>query len=427
MSVVNWSPGEWADDEKTLGQYAIPPEDQRVIQLLAAAHIKMTIALFRKNKLYANPLDADAFARYSAWLVKTLGDQQVLAYQIWNEPSNFDFRAYYGGAWNGVGDSPWVGNFVTLMGEAARAIKQVDPRATVIVNLEGPPLVFAMRSRPHEFADIDGVSIHPYASKYPPEQVPWGGWINYLRDGVSVADSDGSLVSNLRMQGDDFPKQYLGRTLPAWVTEYGFPTCDPAAHPAHYNCVAPREQAAFHARGMIIGLSNGVRLWSAYEFADEGSDWSDPEQNFGLTGTAASGYAPKPAFYTLQRMADILGNDWNYLAKPPASLAVSDGGTDFISATGTATVTGPQMAWFSTARGYAGFVWKAGPYDDATEPARVTTDAGLPSSLLATDIVTGERLNAVATRGHGSMMIDNLRLGSRPIAIQLIRDPGSSF
>ncbi len=422
VSVVNWSPGEWAEDEKIPGQYSIPPEDQRVIRLLAASNIKMTIGLFRKNTLYANPLDADAFAKYSAWLVRTLGDQQVLAYQIWNEPGNFDFRSYYGGAWNGVGDAPWVSNFVTLMGKAARAIKQVDPRATVLVNLEGPPLVFALRSRPQEFADIDGVSIHPYASKFPPEQVPWGGVKNYLRDGVAVADSNGSLVSNLRIQADDFPQQYLGRTLQTWVTEYGFPTCDPATHPEHYNCVSLQEQAAFNARGMIIGFGSGARLWSIYELADEGSDWTDPEQNFGLTGTAAKGYIAKPAFFTLQRIAGILGTDWRYLTKPPTTLAVSDSAGHFTPLSAATTVTGPQTAWFSTARGYAGFIWKAGSYDETTTPARITTRFAMASTsrCLATDVVTGEKFRTAVASDHGTMTIDSLPLGSRPIAIELI-------
>lgn len=424
VSVVNWSPGEWAEDEKIPGQYAVPPEDRRVIRLLAASNIKMTIGFFRKNSLYANPLDPDAFAKYTSWLVAALKNQGVVAYQIWNEPSNFDFRSYYGGAWNGVGDSPWVNNFVTLMGKAARAVKQTDPRATVLVNLEGPPLVFALRSRPQEFADIDGVSIHPYSMHFPPEQVPWGGVKNYLRDSVALADSDGSLVSNMRLQADDFPHQYLGRTLQTWITEFGFPTCDPAAHPEHYNCVSRREQAAFHARGMIIGFSHGARLWSVYELADEGANWSDPEQNFGITESAAKGYAPKPAFLTLQRIARILGTDWNALTKPPATLATSDRlGSNFTPVAGTTTVSGPQMAWFSTARGYAGFIWKAGPYDEATTAAQVTTGAAQPTTIrvLATDLVTGEKLPIVTASKRDAMTIDNLPLGSRPIAIELLR------
>jgi hypothetical protein len=426
VSVVLWSPGEWAEIEKIKGQYAISPEAQRVIRVLAASNIKIMIGLFRKNGLYANPLDADAFAKYSAWLVKALKNQPIVAYQIWNEPSNFDFRSYYGGAWNGVGDAPWLSNFVTLMGKAARAIKQADPRATVLVNLEGPPLVFALRARPQEFAHIDGVSIHPYAAKFPPEQVPWGGAQNYHRDGVAVADSDGSLVSSLHFQADDYPKQYLGRPLQTWVTEYGFPTCDPATHPENYNCVSPREQAAFHARGMIIGFSNGARLWSVYELADEGAAWSDPEQNFGITGSAANGYVPKPAFLTLQRIARILGSDWSYLPMPSATLATSDGtsrpaqGAQVSHAT---TVSGPQMAWFSTAGGYAGFIWKAGPYDDATTEARVTVDAHLPSTprVIATDLVTGQTLQVATVSERGALTIDHLPLGSRPVVLELLR------
>jgi hypothetical protein len=98
------------------------------------------------------------------------------------------------------------------------------------------------------------------------------GLKNCLRDGVAVADSKGSLVSNLRIQGDDFPKQYLGRTLPTWIIEYGLPTCAPATRPEHYNCVAPREQAAFHARGWIIGFSK--------EFASVSASRGKPDQTF---------------------------------------------------------------------------------------------------------------------------------------------------
>jgi hypothetical protein len=421
--VTPWSPGEWAANERKIGHYAISPEDQRVIRVLGESNIKIMVGLFRKNTLYANPLDPDAFANYCWWLVRTMRNQPVVAYQIWNEPSNFDFRSYYGGAWNGTADSPWVDKFVTLMGKAAVAVKKADAHAIVLVNLEGPPLVFALRSRPREFADIDGVAIHPYAMKFPPEQVPWGGMKNYLRDGVALADSDGSLVSNLRLQADDIPKQYLGRTLQTWITEYGFPTCDPALHPEHYNCVSLSEQAAFHARGMIIGLASGARLWSVYELADEGDDWSDPEQNFGITASAAKGYAPKPAFLTLKRIAGILGSDWNFLAKPPATIATSTGaGANYISASGASTVRGLQMAWFSTARGYAGFIWKAGPYDEDRIEGRLTMRARFPSAAraFATDLVTGKPLQIAMTSENGIITIDHLLLGSCPVAIELL-------
>ncbi|HTY54469.1 MAG TPA: hypothetical protein VMB26_04685 [Candidatus Binataceae bacterium] len=386
------------------------------------------VVLFRKNSLYANPLDPDAFARYCRWIVKALKNNPVAAYQIWNEPSNFDFRACYGGPWNGRDDAPWRDNFVTLMSKAARAIKQADSGAIVSVNLEGPALVYAMQGRGHDFAEVNGVSIHPYSGHFPAEQVPWGGMKNYLRDGVAVADSNGSLISSLREQSRDFPRKYLGRSLQTWVTEYGFPTCEAAVRPKQFNCVSPREQAAFHARGMILGFSQAVRLWSIYEIADEGPDRSDPEQNFGIVSSAATGYVPKPAFFTLQRIARILGPNWNYLIKAPATLTISGHITSArqdSEATATATVSGPQMAWFATPRGYAGFIWSAGFYDDAaTAEAAVTLRGDLasrPAQVIATDLVTGETLRPFVSSERNSLVIDNLVLGSRPVAVELLR------
>jgi hypothetical protein len=427
VSTVVWSPGEWADNEKAFGRYALSPEVARVIHELATAQIHLVVVLFRKNNLYSNPLDPAAFARYSAWIVNALKDEPVAAYQIWNEPSNFDFRAYYGGPWNGVDDAPWRNQFVTLMSDAARAIKEVDPRATVSVNLEGPALVYALRDHPHDFSNINGVSIHPYSGHFPPEQVPWGGTKNYVRDGVAVADSSGSLVSNLRNQAYDFPQQYLGHSLQPWITEYGFPTCDLTARPQNFNCVSSLEQAAFEARGLLLGFSQGARLWSVYELADEGTDRSDPEQHFGVTLPASMGYLPKPAFYTLQRIARVLGSSWNYLPNPPALLVapkISVVARQDSPASRPDTISGPQMAWFSTARGYAGFIWVAGLYSDDSTDSRLTVHAPLEAPawhVEAFDLVTGQKIVPSITKRPGALEIDHLPLSSRPVVTELLR------
>ncbi len=426
VTAVVWPPGEWAENEKTPGHYAFSPEVTHVIQELAQARIQLIVVLFRKNSLYPNPLDPDAFARYCTWIVHALKNVPVADWQIWNEPSNFDFRAQYGGSWNGRGDAPWLDNFATLTGKAAHAIKQADPRATVSVNLEGPALVYALRDRPQDFAEIDGVSIHPYSGHFPAEQVPWGGMKNFVRDGVAVADSNGSMVSSLREQSYDYPRQYLGRPLVTWITEYGFPTCETATRPEQFNCVSEPEQAAFHARGMILGFSQGARVWSVYEIADERNNRADPEQNFGITSSAATGNIPKPAFLTIQRIARILGPDWKYLHDPPATLAVSNivtGARQDLESSRSATVSGPQMAWFSTAHGYVGFIWKAGPYDDTTT-AKATLILGdnlssRPARVIATDVVTGQTLHPILGAKRDVLMVDQLALSSRPVAVEL--------
>ena len=227
VQIVIWTPGEWAENETTQGQYRLNPEVRRVANEIAASDMKMALLLFRKNGLYRNPLDADAFARYCAWLATTFRGMPVAAY---HEPSNFDVREYYGGAWNGRGNAPWVSKFSDMVEKAAQAIKQADPSATITTSFEGPPLIDAMEDTPQDFASIDGISFHPYPGKLPAERVPWGGSVIYLRDGVSVADSQGSLVSTLDMQRHLDAERYLKRPLQAWVTEYGFPTCDQSIH-----------------------------------------------------------------------------------------------------------------------------------------------------------------------------------------------------
>jgi len=133
----------------------------------------MIVLLFRANGLYDNPLDPAAFANYAASMATTLKDAPVAAYQIWNEPANFDVRRHYGGRWNGRGDALWVKQFSEMARQATLAIRRVE--AVIIHNLEGPAWVYAMRQYPQDFSDIDGVALHPYTFRLPPESVPWGG------------------------------------------------------------------------------------------------------------------------------------------------------------------------------------------------------------------------------------------------------------
>src|SRR6202041_3385997 len=68
VQIVMWTPGEWAENETTPGQYRLNPEVRRVANEIASPDMKMVLLLFRKNGLYPNPLDADAFARYCGWM-----------------------------------------------------------------------------------------------------------------------------------------------------------------------------------------------------------------------------------------------------------------------------------------------------------------------------------------------------------------------
>jgi hypothetical protein len=424
VSVVIWTPGEWANNEKTPGEYSLAPEVEYVISRIAAAHMQMVVVLFRKNTLYPNPLDPDAFGRYCSWLVTALRGEPVAAYQIWNEPSNFDVREEYGGSWNGRDDALWVAKFSDLMHIAARSILEADAHATVIASFEGPPLIYAMQGHAPDFDNIEGISIHPYPGRYPAEQVPWGGTRIAMRDGVSVADADGSLISTLRIQTADDPAKYLGHPLQAWVTEYGFPTCDPGSIQNNFACVDGMEQAAYHARGMLVGFAHGVKVWAPYELADEGGNWSDAEQNFGLTRSAAGGYAPKASFFTIQRIARVLGMHWRYLDPSPATLELcgSEGKCKPTAvSTEASAVSGPQMLWFKEDRGYAGFVWNAGEFRSGSTPAHIEWRGPVRSGL---HIQVTELSSGKATPWQGDFkdtlpLQVSLPLQSQPVMVEI--------
>jgi len=416
VQIVIWTPGEWAENETTAGQYRLNPEVRRVANEIASSDMKMVLLLFRKNGLYPNPLDANAFARYCGWMATTFRGMPVAAYQIWNEPSNFDVREYYGGAWNGRAHAPWVGKFSDMVEKAAKAIRQADPGATITTSFEGPPLIDAMEENPADFADVDGISFHPYPGKLPPERVPWGGPAIYLRDGVSVADSEGSLVSTLNIQRNLDAKSYLKRPLQAWVTEYGFPTCDQSTHPEHFACISEETQAAYHVRGLILGLSQGVSVWAPYELADDGQDARDVEQNFGITYSAARSFKPKAAYLAIQRTASLLGRNWGSLSRPDATFQLSGGSIDKPGSHNT--TTGPQMVWFKTAQKYIAFLWSAGPMSSETQYGNISIRLDRANAAKITNLVTGKIETKQVTRVGSRVTIDGVPVSSQLTAVE---------
>jgi hypothetical protein len=423
--VVVLTPGEWATNESVAGRYSLTPEIRRVVAEITASKLSIVVLLFRANKIYANPLDPTAFARYAAWAAGIFKNAPVVAYQIWNEPSNFDFLAQYGGSWNGRGSAPWLDAYSELVRQATAAIRQVNPRALIIANVEGPAWVYAMQRHAADFEGLDGIALHPYTFRLPAESVPWGGLLVDLRDGVPSADGDQSLTSYLRIASIDGPEKYLGHSLQPFVTEYGFPTCGPATAHTLYACVSVETQAAYHARGLILGLSQGVRLWTVYELADEGQNPSDAEQNFGIVKSASRNYTPKPAYFALQRIARVLNPDWASLPNPAATVEIqrdtSPNPTWSALPEVRSTVQGVQAYWFATRRGYAVFLWNAGPYQNNNQiNGRLVWSAGQakPAKIRTLNLVTGQPLTPSIQMSNGQLIAGNLQISSQPIAVE---------
>jgi hypothetical protein len=434
VSIIREEMG-WESVEKTKGTYALPAECQRWLTAVTGAGIKVYLVLDYGNKLYDNPLDPQAYARYAAWVAQNLKGK-VAAYEIWNEPDNFRFLKQYGGAWSGADHAMWVAKYGELVAAASAAIRSVDPQAVIVHNLEGPAWVYGLQDAPKNYALVDGIDLHPYPVRFPAETVPWGGPEVLKRDGVSVADDQHSLVSFLNLQSQTYPQQYLGHTLQCWVGEYGYSTYAAQKNGA-FGGFTPEAQAAYLVRGAVTGLAQGVQAWCIYDFVDDGNNPFDQESNFGLVCNRSRQYQPKLSFYALQRLAKLLGPDWQLVDKPPATLEQPAPPTtrragrpqqDALDKAGLSPfaadwvkVDGPQVYWFRVGQDYVTILWKAGWRNADFVPAlRQLVWQNAPAGLNFTvqDLVSGQSLAAPLTRSGNTVTVSGLPLGGSPIALR---------
>ena len=213
----------WDTVELQRGVYAIPEVDRRWLEALREGDIELILLLCYGNPIYSNPMDPEAFAAYCGWMVRELKDYPVMAAEIWNEPTNFQFMKHYGGNWSGIPPCPWADRFAELVQVSSAAIRKANPRLPILTNPGDPQFFQMVDAHPEAFRDLDGVGTHPYSCRFPPETVPWGGAQIQQRDGVSVADDDHSFPSLLR-RTREFGLRRLGRDLEVHATEYGYTT-----------------------------------------------------------------------------------------------------------------------------------------------------------------------------------------------------------
>lgn len=220
----------------------------------------------KEHKTIASPQRPEsvaAFARWAAAAAKHFQGRRVL-WEIWNEP-NIHF-------WAPKAD---VRQYTTLALATAQAIREADPRATII----GP----ASAGFPWEFLEsffqsgaleyLDAVSVHPYRDpKQPPE--------------TAAADYERlrALIERCAPPGKN------GR-LPILSGEWGYSTWKKG--------VSLETQAAFAARQQLSNLLNGVPLSIWYDWKNDGPDPGENEHNF---GTVLPDLSPKPAYVAIQTL-----------------------------------------------------------------------------------------------------------------------------
>lgn len=208
------------------------------------------------------PESVEAFARWAAAAARRYAGRGVV-WEIWNEPNIFFWRP-----------RPNVEEYLRLAEATCRAVRQADPKATLIApGISGfdPPFMERFLSS-GILRFLDGVSVHPYRFRRPPETAE----SEYLR---------------LRTMIDRHAP--AGRTgpIPIVSSEWGWSTDG--------QDVSLEQQAAYLVRQQLFHLWMGVPLSIWYDWKNDGPDPHEREHNFGLVELDLR---PKPSYRALQVM-----------------------------------------------------------------------------------------------------------------------------
>ncbi len=423
----------WEKVEQRKGSYRIPEVYADWVDRATDAGLGIILILDYGNPIFKNPLDPDAFAKYAAFMAKRLRNSNIVAFEIWNEPTNFFFFKQYGGNWSGRPPSNWSDKFCELLGKAANAIKDSDPDATVITN-PGEPQFFHMADKhPDAFINVDGISHHPYTVRFPPETVPFGGGIISAQDGAACADDNHSFISLFEMTREHALKK-LGKDISLYATEFGFSTYNHNSRPSWMCGYTEETQAAYLCRAVLLSFAAGVETPCIYDFMNDGVDPYDAESNFGLIRNEAEGYAQKKSFSAIQRLIRRLGTSWTYLDEAPATLSaeINEPSASMqwqrLPEEPFLKLNGPEMHWFKTGKELLCFVWKAGRAScEYNQPMGKIIWEHAPAGLSAVsmeDIVTGEKLkvsNEIPNRNgqHGMRKIaSGIPVGTNPVLVR---------
>jgi hypothetical protein len=218
------------------------------------------------HKTTASPQHPESIAAYARWAAASaehFRGRRVL-WELWNEP-NGNFWA----------PKPNAQQYTAMAVEAAKAIHQAEPQATII----GP----ASSGFPWEFLEtflksgvlenLDAVSVHPYRNpKRPPE--------------TAAAD-----YQKLRQLIDRYAPASKKGKLPILSGEWGYSTFSKG--------VSLDTQAAYAARQQLVNLLNDVSLSIWYDWKNDGNDPNENEHNF---GTVLPDLQPKPSYLALQTL-----------------------------------------------------------------------------------------------------------------------------
>lgn len=284
----------WYGTEREKGRFDWALADAGVAAI-AAAGAEPLLAVVGGNPLYpsaaagdewAPPDDPADFARFAGAAAARFGAPGRV-FEVWNE-ENAGYRF-----WRPRADAA---AYARLFNAARAAIRAACPGCLVIAGAPVTEEYPTVPAGPRFLADAlaagltgaDGQGVHPYPL-YPPCSPPEGG---ENRCALWKSRSETPLVRQLA--------EVAGAAggLPAWITEFGWPTALP---PTGTGEVTEALQAQWLARAFLLAAAQGARSACWWTWSDdERSGQFPPEGDFGLV---RKGGARKASFAAL---ADLL-------------------------------------------------------------------------------------------------------------------------
>jgi hypothetical protein len=246
----------WQAVERERGEYDFSAYD-RLVDHLDKVGARAYFILDYGNGLYDGGLSPNtpagraafaAFAKAAAGRYKGRG----VVWEVWNEP-NIDF-------WK---PKPNVDDYTNLAVEAVKAVREADPKATILVPASSgfPWDFFETLFASGILEDVDGVSVHPYRESHP----------------ETAAEDYGRLRALIA--------RHTRKHIPIVSGEWGYSTAE--------GRVSEAEQARYIVREYLANLACGVNLCIFYDWKDDGPD---PEENEHRFGTVRQDLSPKPSF-----------------------------------------------------------------------------------------------------------------------------------
>jgi hypothetical protein len=266
----------WIDVEQH-GQYEFGPFDSTIDALrqhgksiiLGLAYGHPDHSDGPANPVFAlpprTPEQRAAYGRFVQAVAKRYHGSDIV-YEIWNEP-NLDLF------WPPTFDAKAYGELLDM---AARAIRDVEPDATIIpaglANENNPAQFLHTLASAGALRDINGISFHPYRQDGPE---------NSLYDIAEFESAAGGRANN-----------------PLWITEWGYSE----AWLAKSSQDTRRRQAVMIGRLMLTAALAKAKAVLIYDLIDDGTNPRDQESSFGLYDYDFNPKVSATAFRTIAGM-----------------------------------------------------------------------------------------------------------------------------